>query len=798
MSDLSNQHAEKKGLFLLGQRFSRLSSEIKGSTRRYFVCGHGAKKEGPGSNEKERQIEAWTAIHRNEVGMLATTSPRALRVAIACDAGLGKSTNMAWLESIVARAADCGQVPLLLRLDEANHPEGLHRPTPAMNLLSQESMNPGSLLNWWAGRLAHESGCDQTAMKDHLIELQKHGQITLIIDGLDHALAHDDFFTTLKELLTKSALWKHCPIWLAGRPYAFNLCWELLGLGKGWTFLKVNALEHPEIRLYLERVAGLDVYDQFAHSHDLLAVPRFLALVCAIVRGEILKMEDDSEKRAAIARCQLNCAADIYHRAYFEVDPPEEEAAESTTITRPYGFFRQALVGDAEIFGLDEGQKPSHRNVAKRIEAIGNLLGAIAFAMMDGARADGGPMPILDGMTDRELQNILGTNLKDLGLRSEGQLEERLSLLEKMNIHTLDFLLFADGGKERWIFRDATVQAFFAAYWLVRKGTPDDLQKVLEWRVDSQDRLLSAYDDFWQFAAQMPEPLVDHQKWVDIFKPSYTHPHQLKASENLTQWHRRAIYWSHSRMEALDPQEKSPGNGIFTAWRKGSRALTDQLNKGWHRCPKDEGRTGPQRFLMGSPKSEKGRFDDEIQRWVSIEPFRLQEFVVTMAQYERFDPTHKTRYSGTDHGDWPQTGVSFWDAECFAIWVGHRLPTEPEWEYACRAGTATAYSFGEEADSNRMNFVNSVYSDGSPSIKGKYPANPWGIFDMHGNVWEWCDLVYTQGGSGRVLRGGSWDDGGGDCRSAFRFRDRPEFRDINYGFRLAAVPVVGAGSGRVQ
>lgn len=794
MSDTGLQRSENTGLFLLRQTFSRLDPQVNGRRRRVSVCGQGARGEDTGFEKRADPIEDWKPISRSEVAAMATMPGEKLRVALACDAGLGKSTNMQWLSSLVARTADCHQVPLVLRLDEADRPDGSRDQTTAMKVLSQEQTTPGALLNWWAGRLAHEHGCDQGAMKEYLVELQKKGQISLLIDGLDHALAHEDFFTTLRELVGESALWKHCPIWLAGRPYALHLCWGLLKLDGDWTFLKVNPLREPEIRKYLETVAGLDVYDQLSHSHDLLAVPRLLALVCAIVRGETQELDNESEKRSAFARCQLDCPADIYHRAYFEEDPPQVLPAESGLVTRPFGFFRQALVGEAETFGLDEGQRPSSRNVAKRIEAIGTLVGAIAFVMMDGRNADGQPRPILDGMRDQDLQNILKKNLRDFGLASEGQMEDRLSLLEKMNVHTCDFLLFSDGGKERWVFRDRTVQAFFAAYWVVKQGSPGQLQKIQDWRWDSQGKFLSYYDEFWQFVAQMPKSLAEDGKWVALLKPSYLHPHELKGSEGFIQWHRRSVYWSHYRMKALDSHKDSLGHGVFTAWRKGSKVLAEDWIRGWRRCPKDQALQGPQTFLMGSPTTEEGRFGDETQRWVSVEPSFLQEFVVTNAQYRCFDPSRKWE-KGDARGNEMPVGVSFWDAACFAIWVGHRLPTEREWEYACRAGTSTAYFYGEKPDTKKMNYDEG--KENSPNLKGQYPANEWGLFDMHGNVWEWCDSPFESGASDRVLRGGSWYDRGRSCRSAYRSGIDPSIRSNYCGFRLAAVPDVGARSGPV-
>jgi formylglycine-generating enzyme required for sulfatase activity len=136
-----------------------------------------------------------------------------------------------------------------------------------------------------------------------------------------------------------------------------------------------------------------------------------------------------------------------------------------------------------------------------------------------------------------------------------------------------------------------------------------------------------------------------------------------------------------------------------------------------------------------------------------------------------------------------------------------RLPTEAQWEYACRAGTTTATAVGDKLSSRQANFQGKPYNgaEKGPSLKraakvGSYPANAWGLHDMHGNVYEWCRDWYhrklpggddpdlsSRKGTSRVRRGGAWCDDGWPCRSAFRLRFEPERRYDHIGFRVAAV-----------
>ena len=123
------------------------------------------------------------------------------------------------------------------------------------------------------------------------------------------------------------------------------------------------------------------------------------------------------------------------------------------------------------------------------------------------------------------------------------------------------------------------------------------------------------------------------------------------------------------------------------------------------------------------------------------------------------------------------------------------LPTEAQWEYACRAGTTTAYCFGDTLEHDKANFAS-----GKTTEVGSYPANAWGLRDMHGNVWEWCldwfwdhpsgafiDSAEVSLDSGRVIRGGSWDDLAECCRSAYRGGIDPSIRTDSLGIRLALV-----------
>ena len=212
-------------------------------------------------------------------------------------------------------------------------------------------------------------------------------------------------------------------------------------------------------------------------------------------------------------------------------------------------------------------------------------------------------------------------------------------------------------------------------------------------------------------------------------------------------------------------------------------------------------------FVMGSPL-EEGAPDEHPEHRVYVDAFYLDRCEVSIAQYKRF-------LKSTGHlslPDWitndplenhPVQGVSWEDANAYARWAGKRLPTEAEWEYACRAGTTTSYNIGKTIGHGDANFAGIEGRDqwDGTAPAGSFPPNAWGLCDMHGNVWEWCADSYDkdyykqspvfnpQGpltGDFYVIRGGSWQGNINDMRSARRdCLKAPESRNSPLGFRCA-------------
>jgi len=284
-----------------------------------------------------------------------------------------------------------------------------------------------------------------------------------------------------------------------------------------------------------------------------------------------------------------------------------------------------------------------------------------------------------------------------------------------------------------------------------------------------------------------------------------------------------AVRQSIAFFQRISDQEIAPHNGEISPLPK-----TLELDLG-NLVRMKLTRIEPGKFRMGSPSGEAGRGDDEWQHDVEIvKPFSIGVYLVTQAHYEQVMGSRpsqfshkgnaKDKVSGLNTDDFPVENVTWFDAMdfCRAVsllpavrdkgWVVD-LPTEAEWEYACRAGTATAFHYGNSLSSLQANFNgNNPYVGaakgpnlGRTSKVGNYESNAWGLYDMHGNVLQWCkdryDADYQSadmaGTSDRVARGGFFRFDAQDCRAASRHHFGPESRNsVTRGARPIGFRVV--------
>jgi formylglycine-generating enzyme required for sulfatase activity len=224
----------------------------------------------------------------------------------------------------------------------------------------------------------------------------------------------------------------------------------------------------------------------------------------------------------------------------------------------------------------------------------------------------------------------------------------------------------------------------------------------------------------------------------------------------------------------------------------------------------------PGGFMMGSPLSEFGRGTDETRHQVTLtRKVYIGQHEVTQAEWKQVMGVNPSQFA--DCARCPVETVDFYQVNAFLSRLNagnaamrYRLPTEAEWEYACRAGTTTAFNTGRAISTDQANYDGRYpYSGGSRGgthgktvAVGSYPPNAWGVFDMHGNVWEWTEDWYGEYGAGpvtdprgpargraRVIRGGSWHFDANSMRCAMRYTHAPQDKGFSLGFRVVAEPI---------
>jgi hypothetical protein len=379
-------------------------------------------------------------------------------------------------------------------------------------------------------------------------------------------------------------------------------------------------------------------------------------------------------------------------------------------------------------------------------------------------------------------------------------------------------------------FRSRKTMEWYAAHFLMNHATEHDLMRPCpDAGAESGKNFVGNgnWDGCWKLAIDLPDNAVTHSFVASALGILFGQPgpgQRRPAALMYAAWER----W----LEPKKGQALADAKPIIAKYRKQlDHVAAETAEKGQivarlrfdaNRDRPDKSRPNPNKTENGwyrriPPEGDSTTFNRKHQK-VTVSMFWMRKFPVTNDEYRLFDPNHQHPWGQEFDGpDQPVIEVDWYMAVMFARWLGpgYRLPTEAEWEAACRAGTQTEYWFGDKEydlpkhawfDENSGRRTHGFNE--SQDVGGH--ENPWGLFDMHGNVWEWCQDWYADyeaeqdvtnpigpdTGSLRVYRGGCWSNWASYCRAAYPGRNDPSFRGGALGFRLLLSPSEGPPEAR--
>ncbi|MBX7168095.1 MAG: SUMF1/EgtB/PvdO family nonheme iron enzyme [Pirellulales bacterium] len=741
---------------------------------------------------RRRRRRPWVKTNKRRVFLDWLLQPKvpSRRLCVTTDGGIGKTTLLQWATAAIARHRP-EFLAVYLPLGKIAVPAPEEKPLDWIKRIVVAAVAEGVHGAESNGRqvsIRHDELANQV---ERLLHQQR---LVLLFDALDQTRStrNDEVSPKIAALAAVLKADGHaCRVVVSGRPHGVERYWSDLfadsstSPARAWRYVQLLPFTEEQVKIYLgdERVELLQQLDV-----DVLRVPRFL---------EVLYKLDD------LGGIATSCGV------YFEC--LEEDLR--------------------QIENKDALNRLGQRVKLKKSE-VEKLLALLAFEML---RADN-----FEGVAPADFEDFRGAVWKrrreDLAeFTSLREFGDQLDLVAQAN-EALEHGYLDHDGLTQVYWRDPTLQAFFAAIWIVKYASADDLtwwgeHLFLSPPMESDAFLYSV----WRFVCEMPLERVAANRWTAAVKPLFrpgdgTPPGPRRSTEMIyrahANWESRATGKLKDlfKSECLDEYQQEFQRIIAGDRGAEARRIAADFSNGFKSIiPNDKGI--PQTFQMGSPLDEPRRGDDEHQHEVKLtKPFSLAEYAVTNEQYGLFDPEHHSRYSDykrrSPEPRCPAIYVCWYDALSFCLWLGpeYRLPSEAEWEYACRAGTETRFHFGEVLNGTQANCDgNYPYGDESrgPYLERTTPVgdadkknpddprrgyrrNALELSDMHGNVWEWCSDWYgaypkapvtdpegPPSGRSRVLRGGSWFNFARSCRSANRFGNLPVLRDDGMGFRVA-------------
>ena len=614
---------------------------------------------------------------------------------------------------------------------------------------------------------------DRSVTAEQVVDFAiQHRRVCLILDALDQVT---DYLTPQGTLIDRSLLLDkifsflksdeglNCHVVITGRSYAVTQ----EGDGRRfphheWMFATLEGFDERQQRRYLREFLSGREWKDFLPCHaemaELLQVPVILSLI-AEIGGDIARARHQPRNHAVLEHLQNR--GDVYLRAHEKL---AERAAANLDSVSDSDLARWELILAAAAFAM-MCDKMQRRNYA--------VVGTHAVANLRQA-------------TRRWARQVAGEPLS-----AEDQIKpndwDTLTLFSQLTKHKS----VEKSSPSILSWKHRGWMEYFAGLYLARYASVEAAEEAAKFSNDA--------DWFWtwRFAIEANLEVAISDLRSRSISGLFRRPTSGRRPNELIYRACTMLQSTNQECNALDRFD-SEFRELLNASDAKIRVRAREIDSGFKRCPK-EPTFDRVPFRMGAPDSDlEARSNEKPQIEMKVDPFWMSATPTTKGQYWLYDPGHGDdpafadrlqQYSPT--ADCPVIFVTWYDAWCYARWCESRLPTEVEWEYACRAGTTSRYWWGDEMDESRCTFRKGSTTPASPTH-----ANPWDLMDMSGNVDEWCETWYAAelarlGDSEftsefRVFRGGSFYDYNPQwLRSSIRVRDSPDLRDFNIGFRVS-------------
>jgi len=525
---------------------------------------------------------------------------------------------------------------------------------------------------------------------------------------------------------------RNCRAIVTGRAYKIDQHRRTLFRASQWRFARIEGFDDQQIAEYLTGYDNDKLFPQRDSVADLLKIPSVLRIVRELLEGGDLE--------------SFHTRGELYLQASFHL------------------ILRAARLLDAKF-----EERQTHR--------IEQILAAVAFEMMTRQ---------LYGYAARGVDTVDQVE-RGASRRCENGISDREWTLIRDVTNLTNHCILEGSSQAMLSWQHRGMMEFYCGLHLARYATDQCLRDAIPF-VGAGDWLWA-----WRFAIEMPGDVADVQIQTTALATLFHRPVDGRSPSEL-------IYRAWDVMEATEQgrQALATFQGEFRELLAHGHPLAAQIEAGFRACPPDPSRE-PLTFLVGSPDTDANAMDREKpQAKMTVTPFEMSNAPVTNEHYWLYDPAHQhvgafqsllQKFSPEDVC--PVIFVTWYDAWCFARWCGSRLPTEVAWEYACRAGTTTRYWWSDKMDKSKCN-MNGKHT--TPATEQH--ANPWGLMEISGNVYEWCDTWFhadiatsadgKQISLSRVLRGGSFGNVyPQNLRPASRVVFSPGNSDYRVGFRLA-------------